>query len=121
MSDPLDGLFRRLVANLTALDPAAIHRPVRIAEIPERLVPYRTHRKLLGFDTNEDYEMTILRLLAGERGLAQVFPADVATALTREAASVNPDTTIIRRYPEATVLLNEDRLDDTADTVPRAV
>jgi len=113
--DPLDALFRRLVENLTALDPGAIHRPVRVAEISERLVPYRTHRKLLGFDTNEDYEMTVLRLLAGERDLAQVFPAEVAATLSREAASVNPDTTIFRRFPEATVLLNADQVTGTED------
>jgi hypothetical protein len=104
--DFLGGLFRRLVDNLSSLDPGAVRRPVRVAEIHERLVPYRTHRALLGFDTSEDYEMTILRLLAGERGLAQVFPADVAAVLVREAASVNPDTGIFRQFPDATVLLD---------------
>lgn len=112
--DLLDGLFRRLVENLSGLDPGAVRRPVRVAEIHERLVPYRTHRASLGFDTNEDYEMTILRLLAGERGLAQVFPADVAEAFAREAASVNPDTGIYRQFPDATVLLDASRLDHPA-------
>jgi hypothetical protein len=108
--DLLDGLFRRLVANVSALDPGALHRPLRVAEIAERLVPYRTHRKQLGIDNHEDYEMTILRLLAGERGYAQVFPAEVADALAREATSVNPDTALFRSFPDATVLLDADRL-----------
>jgi hypothetical protein len=107
--DLLDALFRRLVENLSGLDPGAVRRPVRVAEIHERLVPYRTHRAALGFDTNEDYEMTILRLLAGERGFAQVFPAEVAAAFAREAASVNPDTGVFRQFPDATVLLDAGR------------
>lgn len=94
--------------NLGALDPGAVHRPVRIAEIPGRLVPYRTHRTLLGFDTNEDYEMTLLRLLAGERGYVQVFPEEAAKAFAAEAASVNPDTGLFRKYPEATAVLSVD-------------
>ncbi|HEY2805761.1 MAG TPA: zinc ribbon domain-containing protein [Gemmatimonadales bacterium] len=94
------------MANLSALDPAAVHRPVRIAEIHERLVPYRTHRKALGFDSNEDYEMTLLRLFAGERGFVQVFPEEAAAALMKEATSTNPNTGLYRRFPDATVILN---------------
>jgi hypothetical protein len=108
--DHLEGLFRRLVANIAALDPGALHRPVKVSEIHERLVPYRTHRAALGFDTNEDYEMTLLRLLAGERGFAEVFPEDAAGAFAREAESVNPDTALFRLFPDATVLLDPDRM-----------
>jgi hypothetical protein len=100
------------VENLSALDPTAVHRPVRIAEIHERLVPYRTHRSILGFDSNEDYEMTLLRLFAGERGFAQVFPVEAATALAKEAASVNPNTGLFRKFPEATVVLSVDSLEE---------
>lgn len=110
--DHLEGLFRRLVENLSALDAAAVHRPVRIAEIHEHLVPYRTHRKLLGFDSNEDYEMTLLRLFAGERGFAQVFPVEAAKALAAEAASLNPNTGLFRKFPEATVVLSVDSLEE---------
>lgn len=95
--------------NLAALDRAAIHRPVAVREIHERLVPYRTHRSALGLDTHEDYELTLLRLLAGERGLATAFPEDVRVAIVREAASVNPDTALFRRFPEATLVLNPER------------
>lgn len=114
-SDLLEGFFHQLVANLLGLDPGALHRPVRVAEIHERLVPYRTHRVSLGFDTNEDYEMTLLRLLAGERGLAQVFPAEVAEAFAREAAVVNPDTGLFRQFPDATVLLNPEQAASTGE------
>jgi len=132
-ADLVERLFGRLVANLSALDPGAVHRPVPVREIAEQLVPYRTHRKILGVDTNEDYEMAVLRLLAGEGGFAQVFPEDVAAALSREASSVNPDTGIFRQFTDATFLLDADRVagltgiapawadDDRADAAPPRV
>jgi hypothetical protein len=108
-SDHLERLFRRLVANLAALNPAAIHRPVAIREIHERLVPYRTHRLALGLDTSEDYEMTLLRLCAGEQSWATTFPQDAREAMAKEAASVNPNTSLFRKFPAATLLLDPDR------------
>jgi hypothetical protein len=108
-SDHLERLFRRLVANLAALDPAAIRRPVAIREIHERIVPYRTHRLSLGLDTSEDYEMTLLRLCAGEHGWATSFPQDAREAMAKEVASVNPNTSLYRKFPTATVLLDPER------------
>ena len=110
--DLLERLFQRLVANIAALDPAALHRPVAVGDLADRLVPYRTHRAALGVDSNEDYEMTVLRLLSGERGYAQVFPEDVAGVLTKEARSVNPDPGLFRQFPDATFLLDADRVAD---------
>jgi hypothetical protein len=103
--DVLDRLFRCLVANLEALDPAALHRPVPIVDIYERLVPYRTHRSAIGLDTGEDYDLTVLRLLAGEGGYATTFPEDVRAALARELESVNPDIGVFRQFHDATLLL----------------
>jgi double zinc ribbon protein len=104
-SDPLAQLFRCLVENLAALDPGALAQPLRVADIHERLVPYRTHRASIGVDTGEDYEMTVLRLLAGERGLVEVYPVDVREALEREVAAANPETDLYRQFPDASVLL----------------
>lgn len=108
-ADHLERLFRRLVANLAALDPAAIHRPVAIREIHERIVPYRTHRLSLGLDTNEDYEMTLLRLCAGEQGWAMAYPQEARAAMAKEVTSVNPNTSLYRKFPAATVVLDPDR------------
>jgi Double zinc ribbon len=102
-ADDLDRLFRRAVANLAALDPSRVHGPVDVAELYERLVPYRTHRTTLGMDTHEDYEMALLRLLAGERGYAFVEPEAARTALAAEATSVNPDTGLYKKFRSASV------------------
>jgi hypothetical protein len=102
-ADELDRLFRQLIRNLAELDPSRVHGPVEVAELTQRLIPYRTHRTHLGLDTHEDYEMVVLRLLAGERGYALVEPAEAREALAREAAAVNPDAGFFKRYGGAKV------------------
>ncbi len=108
--DPLDRLFRCLVDNLAALDADALVRPFPVTDIADRLVPYRTHRKALGVDTGEDYEMAVLRLVAGEGGYVDVFPAEVREVFANEVAASNPETGIFRQFPEATALLAPERV-----------
>jgi hypothetical protein len=50
--------------------------------------------------------MTVLRLLAGERGYASVEPSDVQDALRREAEASSADTTLFRNFPDALVMIN---------------
>jgi hypothetical protein len=76
------------------------------AELYERLVPYRSNRPRLNVATHQDYEMTVLRLLAGERGYASLEPVDVREALQREVADTNPDVGLFRNFPEAQVMIN---------------
>jgi hypothetical protein len=106
--DDLERLFGRLVANLADLDPSRLHRPFPVAELTESLVPYRTHRVALGLASGEDYEMVVLRLLAGERGYATVEPDEVREAFAREVQSVNPETGLYRKFRDATVRLDPD-------------
>jgi Double zinc ribbon len=101
--DELDRLFARIVSNLAALDPSRVHGPIAVSDLYQQLVPYRTHRTSLAVDTHEDYEMVLLRLLAGERGYAFVEPEEARTALAAEAASINPDTGLYHHYDHATV------------------
>ena len=108
--DELDRLFRRLIHNLASLDPSRVHGPVDVAEVYEQLVPYRTHRTLLGLDSHADYEMAVLRLLAGERGYAFVEPEEARTALANEAAGVNPDTGAFKRFGGAQVTFDPDQV-----------
>src|SRR2546427_11499096 len=50
--------------------------------------------------------MTVLRLLGGERGYAQLDPADVGDALRREMGEPNPDTALFRQVPDPQLSLN---------------
>ncbi|HYT76456.1 MAG TPA: hypothetical protein VEL79_16990, partial [Vicinamibacterales bacterium] len=86
--DELDRLFGLLVAALARETRVAV--PFAAAEIYERLVPYRSNRSHLNVATHQDYEMAVLRLLAGERGYVQLEPDSVREAMQREIATINP-------------------------------
>ena len=106
MTDDLDRLFERLVTVLADDAPGRLAVPFAAAEVYERLVPYRSNRSILRVATHQDYEMAVLRLLAGERGYASLEPAEVREALEREAGEKNPDTGLFRQFPDAVLSLN---------------
>ena len=106
MPDDLDRLFERLVSVLADDAPGRLAVPFPAAEVYERLVPYRSNRSILKVATHQDYEMAVLRLLAGERGYASLEPAEVQDALQREAGESNPDTALFRQFPDAIMSLN---------------
>ena len=106
MADDLDRLFERLVSVLASDAPGRLAVPFPAAEVYERLVPYRSNRSILKVATHQDYEMAVLRLLAGERGYASLQPAEVQDALRREVGESNPDTTLFRQFPDAILSLN---------------
>ena len=89
--DDLDRLFRYLVDHLARTAPERLQKPFQVSELYQRLVPYRMHRAALGFDSIEDYELTVLRLLAGESGYASVDPPDAQAALAEEVRQVDPN------------------------------
>lgn len=104
MSDELDRLFECLVEALS--QDARLAVPFPAADLYERLVPYRSNRSRLKVATHQDYEMTVLRLLAGERGLVQLDPPDVREGMQREVTATSPDTSFFRNFPEARVMIN---------------
>lgn len=104
MSD-LEHFFRRLVSQLAATDPARLNRPVPIAEIQTSILPYRRHRRALGLESSEDYELLLLRLCAGEGGLARTEPPEVQARLRGELAGPNPDLSLLREHGDALVTL----------------
>jgi len=120
--DPLDRLLRRLVQNIRGGYPEYLTRPFEVAELYQVLVPYRLNRRELELETNQDYELVVTQLLAGERGYLK-GDADMQQALRRELASPNPDTGAFRRFAAARVALSPDilrRLDVRPDVRPDA-
>jgi hypothetical protein len=102
--DELDLLFGRLVEVL-ARD-ARLAVPFPAADVYERLVPYRSNRSRLRVATHEDYEMTVLRLLAGERGYLRLEPDEIREGFQREVTMTNPEPGIFRNFPDSQVLIN---------------
>jgi hypothetical protein len=102
--DELDRLFTLLVDALARETRVAV--PFPAADVDERLVPYRSNRSRLNVATHQDYEMAVLRLLAGERGYVQLEPETVRDAMQREVAGTNPDPAYFRSFPDAQVMVN---------------
>lgn len=102
--DELDRLFALLVEALARETRVAV--PFPAADVYERLVPYRSNRSRLNVATHQDYEMAVLRLLAGERNYVQLEPETVRDAMQREIATVNPDPAYFRSFPDAQVMVN---------------
>ncbi|HEX6558167.1 MAG TPA: zinc ribbon domain-containing protein [Longimicrobiales bacterium] len=121
--DTVVQLHRTLVDALRRTRPAALNRPVTVAEIYQDLVPYKTARTEIGFDMNADYEHTLLRLLAGEGDLARIEPREVRDKLRMELESPNPDVGLFRNYAACDVWVNlsDARQDEpTAESEPAA-
>lgn len=104
MGDELDRLFGLLVTALARETRVAV--PFPASEVYERLVPYRSNRSRLNVATHQDYEMAVLRLLAGERHYVQLEPETVREAMQREIATINPDPAYFRTFPDAQVMVN---------------
>jgi hypothetical protein len=99
-------LFRHVVYTLADTRPGYLHQTFQVSELYQEIVPYRLFRSRLQFDTNEDYEMAILRLLAGQRGYAVLEPAEAREALAQEAEAINPLPGAFRDFAAARVTLN---------------
>jgi len=102
--DELDRLFSLLVAALARETRVAV--PFPASDVYERLVPYRSNRSRLNVATHQDYEMAVLRLLAGERSYVQLEPENVREVMQREIATINPDPAYFRTFPDAQVMVN---------------
>jgi predicted RNA-binding Zn-ribbon protein involved in translation (DUF1610 family) len=114
--DDVARLFHGVVTALADRDPARLRNGFEVAELYQQIVPYRTHRNLLGFATHQDYEGAILGLLAGLGGYATVEPEEVRETLGAELASPNPDPTLFREFAGARVRLDAGRVGEVLST-----
>lgn len=107
--DELERLYRRVVQNIRSGFPELLTRSFEVSQLYQQIVPYRTNRRELNFDSNEDYELALMQLLAGLRGYL-VGDAEMQKAMRHELASPNPDLSAFRVYATATVTLAPDPL-----------
>ena len=66
--DNVDRMYRHLVRTLRASFPQFLTQPFQVGELYQTILPYRLHRRELGLETNQDYEVTLLELLTGAKG-----------------------------------------------------
>ena len=119
MSD-LERLFHLLVANLAAVDPRRLRQPLQVAEILRDVLPYRANRRALGIESAEDYEALLLRLCAGDGGLARTDPPEIQARFRSELATPNPDLSLLRTHGDALVSLTGPAVARALATDPHA-
>ncbi len=110
-SEVLSRFHRALVGEIRQVRPDYLVEPFTVAEIYQNLVPYRSHRDVIGVEMNGDYEDALLRLLAGE-GDYLFLESDVARREIREELQTgNPNTGLFRDFAAADVRLNPSKID----------
>jgi Double zinc ribbon len=102
----LERFFTQLVRNVAADDRTRLGKPLLLGEIRNSIVPYRANRRALELESSEDYELVLMRLCAGEGGLARTGPDEVGDEFRKEVASPNPDLTLAERHEKAIVHLD---------------
>lgn len=102
----LERFVERLVRNLVAVAPARIREPIALLDIKTELVPYRTNRRALGLESNDEYEELLIRLVGGEGDLVKTHPPEVAEWCQRQMASLTPDLSGIPGQAGAALEIN---------------
>src|ERR1700709_554502 len=95
--DSLDRMYQHLVRTIRAQFPQYETQPFDVAELYQTILPYRHNRRDLGLDSNEDYEIVLMELLAGARGLL-VVDDRMRDALLAELATPNPDPSAFKEF-----------------------
>ncbi len=96
-------------------------RPLKVSELYQSLVPYRTVRSTLGVELNADYEHALLRLLAGERGLLRLEPEQAREELRREVSAPYPFVGLFRKFSASDVWVQLPEQAPTAEPVSEPV
>jgi hypothetical protein len=128
--DSLDRMYRHLVRTIRSRFPQYLSQPFDVGELNQTILPYRLHRRELGIESNEDYEVALTELLSGARDYL-IVDDQMRDALRAELATVNPDPTAFKQFAGRTVALSpaalrsleagpEDAVDNVQASVPVA-
>jgi hypothetical protein len=107
--DDVERMYRQLVRIIRATSPQLLTQPFPVSDLYSTILPYRLHRRELGLETNQDYELALLELLSGARGYLLVEDRMKQT-LGDSLKSSNPDPALIREFAGARVALAPDAL-----------
>jgi hypothetical protein len=102
--DDLDRLYRLLVDTLRGEAPHLLRQRFAVGDLAQQLVPYRLHRRALGFDSIQQYDLALLRLVSGERGYLASEPV-VQDAARQALAGPQADADALRRFADAPAAL----------------
>ena len=108
--DVLERFIETLAQEITVTRPEYLTAPFTVAEIYQDLVPYRSHRVLIGVEMNGDYEEALLRMLSGEGDCLLLDSAVGREEMRKELASSNPNTALFREFAAVDVRLHPRRV-----------
>lgn len=103
--DALDRMFHLLVRTLRERNPALLTAPFTVGELHSQILPYRHFRRELGLETNQEYELVLMELLTGARGLLDVDER-LRDEFGKELRSGSPEPSRVRQFADAHVSVN---------------
>lgn len=107
--DDVERMYRHLVRTIRASFPQYLSQPFEVGELYQTILPYRLHRRELGLETNQDYELALMELLSGAHGYL-VVDGKMRDVLSAERTSPNPNTAKIRDFASTHVALAPEAL-----------
>ena len=102
--DNVDTMYRHLVQTIRTTYPRYLTQPFEVGELYQNILPYRLHRRELGVETNQDYELALMELLSGARGYL-VVDGKMSDVLGAERKAGSPNTARIRDFASSHVAL----------------
>jgi hypothetical protein len=107
--DDVERMYRHLVRTIRASFPPYLSQPFEVGELYQTILPYRLHRRELGLETNQDYELALMELLSGDRGYL-IVDGKMRDALAAEVGAPSPNTGRIRDFASEHVALAPEAL-----------
>ena len=95
--EDVERMYRHLVRTIRASFPQYLTQPFEVGELYQTILPYRLHRRELGLETNQDYELALMELLSGANGYL-VVDGKMRDDLSAERTAASPNTAKIREF-----------------------
>jgi hypothetical protein len=107
--DNLDRMYRHLVRVIRSRFPQNLAQPFTVADLNQTILPYRLHRRELGLETNDDYELALTELVSGSRDYL-IVDDKLRDTLGAALAEVNPDPSAFKQFAQSMVALSPSAL-----------
>ena len=104
--DDLDRLAFRLVRTVRSSYPHLMTHEFTLTDLEERLVPFRDARREMSNTGPEAWEVTVLRMLSGERDYIST-EADLQLACRQALSQPSPTLALVRPWSSATLRIGQ--------------
>lgn len=102
-------MYRHLVRVVRSRFPQNLVQPFTVADLNQTILPYRLHRRELGLETNDDYEITLTELVSGARDYL-IVDDKMRDTLGAALGAVNPDPSAFKQFASSMIALSPSAL-----------